>query len=35
MVPGADHQFTKGEDFNRMTKVIADWLTQHLASPQR
>lgn len=35
MVPGADHQFTKGEDFNRMTKVIADWLTQHLTSPQR
>jgi len=30
MVPGADHQFTKGEDFKRMTNVIADWLTEHL-----
>ena len=30
MVPGADHQFTKGEDFNRMTKVIADWLISYL-----
>lgn len=30
MLPGADHQFTKGEDFNRMTKVIADWLISHL-----
>jgi dipeptidyl aminopeptidase/acylaminoacyl peptidase len=35
MVPGADHQFTKGEDFNRMTKVIADWLIQHLTPAQR
>jgi uncharacterized protein len=32
MLPGADHQFTKGEDFNRMTKVIAGWLIQHLSS---
>lgn len=32
LVPGADHQFTKGEDFNRMTKVIADWLIQHLST---
>lgn len=30
MLPGADHQFTKGEDFTRMTNVIADWLTKHL-----
>lgn len=30
MLPGADHQFTKGEDFKRMTNVIADWLIQHL-----
>lgn len=30
MVPGADHQFTKGDDFKRMTKVIAEWLTGHL-----
>lgn len=31
MLPGADHQFTKGSDFTRMTQVIADWLTQHLS----
>lgn len=30
MLPGADHQFTKGEDFKRMTSVIADWLTEYL-----
>lgn len=30
LIPGADHQFTKGEDFTRMTNVIADWLTEHL-----
>ncbi|MFO0701748.1 MAG: alpha/beta fold hydrolase [Nitrospira sp.] len=30
MLPGADHQFTKGDDFKRMTNVIADWLIQHL-----
>lgn len=30
MLPGADHQFTKGEDFNRMTKMIADWLISYL-----
>ncbi len=35
MVPGADHQFTKGADFTRMTRVIADWLIQHLTSIQR
>jgi uncharacterized protein len=32
---GADHQFTKGADFTRMTQVIADWLIQHLTSVQR
>jgi uncharacterized protein len=31
LLPGADHQFTKREDFTRMTNVIADWLTEHLA----
>lgn len=31
LLPGADHQFTKREDFARMTSVIADWLTEHLA----
>lgn len=30
VLPGADHQFTKGEDFTRMTTAIADWLTEHL-----
>ena len=30
MLPGADHQFTKGEDFNRMTSLIAEWLARHL-----
>jgi pimeloyl-ACP methyl ester carboxylesterase len=30
MLAGADHQFTKGEDFTRMTSLIADWLTEHL-----
>jgi hypothetical protein len=30
VLPGADHQFTKGEDFTRMTSVISDWLTEHL-----
>lgn len=30
MLPDADHQFRKGEDFNRMTNVIADWLISHL-----
>ena len=33
MLPGADHQFTKGEDFNRMTRLIAEWLIHHLSSP--
>jgi pimeloyl-ACP methyl ester carboxylesterase len=27
---GADHQFTKGEDFTRMTTLIAEWLTTYL-----
>jgi pimeloyl-ACP methyl ester carboxylesterase len=30
LVPGADHQFTKRDDFTRMTNVIADWLMEHL-----
>ncbi len=30
MLPGADHQFTRGEDFTRMTSAIADWLTTYL-----
>lgn len=35
MIPGADHQFTKGADFTRMTQVIADWLIEHLTSAPR
>jgi len=30
MLPGADHQFTRGQDFRRMTDLIADWLITHL-----
>lgn len=30
LLPGADHQFTKGEDFSRMTSLIADWFITHL-----
>jgi alpha-beta hydrolase superfamily lysophospholipase len=30
MIAGADHQFSKAEDFKRMTTLIADWLTEHL-----
>ena len=30
LLPGADHQFTKREDFLRMTQMIADWLSSHL-----
>ncbi len=29
ILPGADHQFTKSADFNRMTTLIADWITAH------
>lgn len=31
LLPDADHQFTKGEDFMRMTNLIAEWLMTHLA----
>jgi pimeloyl-ACP methyl ester carboxylesterase len=34
LLPGADHQFTKGPDFLRMTQIIADWLTHHLSTAQ-
>jgi pimeloyl-ACP methyl ester carboxylesterase len=30
ILPGADHQFTRGDDFGRMTNLIADWLISHL-----
>ena len=32
LLPGADHQFTKGADFSRMTTLIADWLMTHLTN---
>jgi pimeloyl-ACP methyl ester carboxylesterase len=31
LLPGADHQFTKGADFGRMTALIAEWFTTHLS----
>jgi len=30
LLPGADHQFTRAEDFRQMTGSIADWLITHL-----
>ena len=30
LLPDADHQFTRGEDFHQMTKSISDWLVTHL-----
>ena len=30
LLPVADHQFTRGEDFHEMTTVISDWLITHL-----
>jgi uncharacterized protein len=30
VLTGADHGFTKGEDFRRMTTMIADWMTAHV-----
>jgi pimeloyl-ACP methyl ester carboxylesterase len=30
LLPGADHQFTRGEDFHQMTTSISAWLTTHL-----
>jgi len=30
LLPEADHQFTRGEDFHRMTASISDWLVTHL-----
>lgn len=32
LLPGADHQFTRGEDFRRMTQSISEWLVTHLGS---
>jgi pimeloyl-ACP methyl ester carboxylesterase len=30
LLPGADHQFTRGDDFRTMTTSIAEWLGQHV-----
>jgi uncharacterized protein len=30
LLPGADHQFTRGEDFHQMTTSISNWLVSHL-----
>lgn len=34
ILPGADHGFTKGEDFRTMTTLLVDWMTSHLADSQ-
>ncbi|MET0515376.1 MAG: alpha/beta fold hydrolase [Nitrospiraceae bacterium] len=31
LLPGADHRFSRGEDFRKMTSLLTDWLTDHLA----
>jgi pimeloyl-ACP methyl ester carboxylesterase len=30
LLPGADHQFTKEEDFGTMTSLLVDWVTSYL-----
>jgi dipeptidyl aminopeptidase/acylaminoacyl peptidase len=30
LLPEADHQFTRREDFHQMTTSISDWLFTHL-----
>jgi hypothetical protein len=30
IIPGADHTFSKGEDFRKMTTLLADWMVKHL-----
>ncbi len=32
LLPEADHQFTRGEDFRTMTAAITDWLVGHLTN---
>jgi pimeloyl-ACP methyl ester carboxylesterase len=32
ILPGADHSFTKPDDFHRMASLLADWMIQHLPS---
>lgn len=31
IISGADHAFTRGEDFKKMTALLADWMVKHLA----
>ncbi len=31
LLPFADHQFTRGEDFRQMTTAIGEWLVSHLS----
>jgi pimeloyl-ACP methyl ester carboxylesterase len=35
VLPGADHSFTKGEDFRMMTTLLVDWATSHLGASHR
>lgn len=30
VLPGADHQFSKAEDFHKMTSLIVDWVSTHI-----
>jgi pimeloyl-ACP methyl ester carboxylesterase len=34
VLPGADHGFTRREDFTAMTTLIVDWLAGHLGRPR-
>jgi dienelactone hydrolase len=31
LLPGADHQFSKAEDFNQMVRLIGDWVSLYLS----
>lgn len=33
LLPGADHGFTKPDDFRTMTTLVTDWLVGHLGAP--
>jgi hypothetical protein len=33
LLPGADHQFTRADDFRTMITLITDWLVGHLREP--
>jgi uncharacterized protein len=32
LLPGADHQFSRGEDFHQMTSSISSWVTTYLSA---